>query len=88
MGKDQITSLHFTSRYEILAQGLGHSMGAIACAKFELCLFQVAADRLFTDPECLCHFAVWCTGGDQTQDGDFARRQPRRWLCTRQIRAG
>ena len=67
-----------TSWYEVLPQGLGHSMGAIACVKFDLDLLQVAADRLFTDPECLCHFAVSGPGGDQTQDRDFARRQPSR----------
>ena len=77
-----------TSRDEILPQGLGHGMGAIAHAKFDLNLLQVAADRLFTDPECLCHFAVLGPSGDQAQDGDFARRQSSRRLCTRKIRAG
>ena len=77
-----------TSRDEILPQGLGHGMGAIAHAKFDLDLLQVAADRLFTDLECLRHFAVSGPRGDQTQDGDFARRQPSRPLRTREIRAG
>jgi hypothetical protein len=34
-----------TSWYEVLPQGLGHSMGAIAYVKFDLDLLQVAADR-------------------------------------------
>ena len=77
-----------TSWYEVLPQGLGHSMGAIACVKFDLDLLQVAADRLFTDPECLCHFAVSGPGGDQTQDRDFARRQPSRRPYPHEIRVG
>jgi hypothetical protein len=51
-----------TSRYKILPQGLRDSMGAIAHAKFELRPFHVATDRLFTNPECLCCFAVLGTG--------------------------
>ena len=77
-----------TSGDEILPQGLGHGMGAIAHAKLDLNLLQVTADRLFTDLQCLRHFAVSGPGGDQTQDGDFARRQSSRRLCTRKIRAG
>ena len=67
---------------------LRHSMGAIAHAKFELRPFHVAADRLFANPERLCRFSALGTGGDQTQDRDFPRRQPSGLLTSREIWAG
>ena len=65
-----------TSRDEILPQGLGHGMGAIAHAEFDLDLLEMAANRLFTDPECLGHFAVLGPSGDQAQDGDLGAKAP------------
>ena len=73
-----------SSRYEVPPQSLGHRVDAIAHAKFHLRIFQMAADRLPTNPECLCHFAGSGSGRGPTQDGNFTGRQPGgRLLCTR-----
>jgi hypothetical protein len=76
-----------TSRYEILPQGLRHSMGAIAYAKFDLDLLQMAADVSSPIPSAFAASRCWAPVEIKRKTA-ISRAVKPRLLCSREIRVG
>ena len=62
------------SWYQVLPQGFGNRVGAIANAKLHLCLLQMATYCLFTEIKGLGNITALGARRRQSQNGQFAGR--------------